>query len=614
MNMMKKYLLTLAAFVAATATFTACSSEEDAVSSAEQEQGVVKTEFTISFPQQMGGFTRQGLDIVQGQATPVFRGLQNIELRPFSLSAASVGSSTTLPSPISLGTTTSTTAGYTLTADQMTTLTNYPSEVSGGHKAHLYKNIEIPIGTRSFMFYGVAKNKEVSSGSANNVNGVLTQEISGTSLGGVSFKLTPICDLSSLPSEATTIANYLTAIATASATVDDKAMTTLDYFPNFKLITTGSWNSVKAVAKQVYMSVKNNTDALSVAIKAAIETAATPSATDTLTFDKAGYSTLTYPANIGLPDGAAYVKWQDTQFVAMNQDNWGLNAATLNNYVYPPSLYYYGLSDIKTVPVSMEENYVSSKTWNDIVKDYTDNADSKDVVQSTTRSIAIVKEMQYAVGRLDVTVATQNGVSTLKDADGNDITIGAGKLPITGILISNQKAVDFEFATTDGTAYTVYDSQMPTGAEGDEPKAYLYPGSSAQATKTHTLVLQTVDATSDDDGNANVKIAVEFLNNTGKTIIGKDKHLIYPGTYFYLIGTLQPYKNYTADNGKTYTNTTTKIAKAFVQDYITTANFKVNSFTNAYDQLPDLRIPSLEIGMSVDLTWQTGISQDITIQ
>ena len=30
MNMMKKYLLTLAAFVAAATSFTACSSEEDA--------------------------------------------------------------------------------------------------------------------------------------------------------------------------------------------------------------------------------------------------------------------------------------------------------------------------------------------------------------------------------------------------------------------------------------------------------------------------------------------------------------------------------------------------------------------------------------------------------
>ena len=48
--MMKKYLFMLAAFVAATATFTACSSEENAVSSAEQEQGVVKAQFTISFP------------------------------------------------------------------------------------------------------------------------------------------------------------------------------------------------------------------------------------------------------------------------------------------------------------------------------------------------------------------------------------------------------------------------------------------------------------------------------------------------------------------------------------------------------------------------------------
>jgi len=56
------------------------------------------------------------------------------------------------------------------------------------------------------------------------------------------------------------------------------------------------------------------------------------------------------------------------------------------------------------------------------------------------------------------------------------------------------------------------------------------------------------------------------------------------------------------------------IKQAFVQDYVTTANFTVNSFKNAYNMLPDLRAPQLEIGLSVDLTWETGITQEITIE
>ena len=107
MNKMKKYLLTLAAFAAATTFFTACSSEDD-LSSAEQDgHGVVKTDFTISFPKQMSATTRQSVAIVQGQTPPVFRGINNIELRPLSLTkeaiiASSDLSSITAPTPITL--------------------------------------------------------------------------------------------------------------------------------------------------------------------------------------------------------------------------------------------------------------------------------------------------------------------------------------------------------------------------------------------------------------------------------------------------------------------------------------------------------------------------------
>ena len=123
MNMMKKYLLTLAAFAAATTFFTACSSEEDVSSS--EGSGVVKAEFTISFPQQMGGFTRQSLAVVQGQATPVFRGIQNIQLFPFSKTKeailAATASSVSTPTSINLLAGTAA-AKYGASADALNTI------------------------------------------------------------------------------------------------------------------------------------------------------------------------------------------------------------------------------------------------------------------------------------------------------------------------------------------------------------------------------------------------------------------------------------------------------------------------------------------------------------
>ena len=615
---MKKYLMMFAVLVATILSFTACSSEDD-LSSAEQDgHGVVKTDFTISFPKQMTATTRQSVAIVQGQTSPVFRGINNIELRPFSLTkeaiiASSDLSSITAPTPITL------TAGTTIGKSGYSATTPNAIDKTGvlytTSNSHLYKDISIAIGTRSFMFYGVAPDETKPSVVYSDAthNGALTKA-TGTTLGDISFSPAPIYTTGS--SEAAEIAAYLTSIATVTVGTGDNAVTTLTYFPNLTSLKVGSWNSVKAAVQQIYSSVYNNTDGLSEAIKTAILTKATDNAgtENTSTGTLAFTANYTYPANIGLPDGAASVLWDNTnkKFNAVTTDNMGLNVSPLTIYAYPASLYYFGLSNIKTMNKSMATEYNDNDSWGTIVGKYTGEG-SSNVVQSTTRSIAIVDEVQYAVGRLDVMVQTENNSANIKDNADNDIAVGATDFPVTGILVGNQRAVDYKFNTkSTASPLTIYDSQMPTGTT-DDPKVYLSTGSSPTA-RTRTLVLETLDASSEDDASANVTIAVEFENKTNKIIVGKDNELIYPNTKFYLIGVLKPYKNYEKTDGITYAGTTDKIKKAFVQDYITTANFKIKSFKNAYNLLPDLRTPNLEIGMSVDLTWKTGITQDITIE
>lgn len=616
----KKYLFMLATLVATILSFTACSSEDD-LSGAEQEgHGVVKTDFTISFPKQMSATTRQSVAIVQGQTSPVFRGINNIELRPFSLTkeaiiASSDLSSITAPTPITLTAGTATTIGKSGYSAITANAIDKTGVLYTTSNSHLYKDISIAIGTRSFMFYGVAPDETQPSGvySAATHNGALTKA-TGTTLGNISFSPAPIYTTSN--SEAEAIADYLTLIANANYGSGADKVTTLTYFPNLTSLKVGSWNSVKAAVQQIYSSVYNNTDGLSEAIKTAILTKATDNAgtENTSTGTLAFTATYTYPANIGLPDGAASVLWDNTnkKFNAVTTDNMGLNVSPLTIYAYPASLYYFGLSNIKTMNKSMATEYNDDDSWGTIVGKYTGEG-SSNVVQSTTRSIAIVDEVQYAVGRLDVIVQTDNNSANIKDNADKDISVGATDFPVTGILVGNQRAVDYKFNTkSTASPLTIYDSQMPTGTT-DDPKVYLSTGSSPTA-RTRTLVLETLDASSVDDASANVTIAVEFENKTNKIIVGKDNELIYPNTKFYLIGVLKPYKNYQDTNGITYVGTTDKIKKAFVQDYITTAKFKIQSFKNAYNLLPDLRTPNLEIGMSVDLTWQTGITQDITIE
>ncbi|MBE6259619.1 MAG: hypothetical protein E7107_02170 [Prevotella sp.] len=637
---MKKYLFMLAMFFGTCLGFTACSSEEDAALNAEQERGVVKTQFTISFPTKMAAGTRQSITVVQGQATPTFRGINSIILRPFTDFKTEVTSGTALSSSLSIS---------GIANNGLFTTNN----------SHLYQDVEVPIGTRSFLFYGTAIASEKAGVTPNALNGSLTANtITPTNtLADISYTPTSIYNERDdenkleVPAYGQVIADYLTAIANAQVTATDattswansKELGTL--YTEFIEMKAGSWTSVKAAIQALYTTVYSRTEAVAGKIRDAIlanytvDDTSKPLATDNAGTGGASTGVLAftdlkndygqYPANIGLPDGAAYVKWDttDKKFKVLTSsspatpDNGGMNFSSLNQYAFPASLYYNGLSNIKTSETSKKDEYKNDVTWEAILNKYTDDAG---VVSSKTRSIAIIDPVQYAVGRLDVAVQS---TATLKDNEKKDITVGEN-FPITGILVGNQKAVNFKFETTPTVAatsasdiFTVYDSQIPTTESTITKTCRMYGGTIDESNFnqycTHTLVLETADCSADDDLN-NVAIAVEFTNNTTVTIVGKDKKLIYPGTKFYLVGTLQPYKNtsvkYQASHLPTGKTTNDVINRAFVQDYTTKVTFNVKSLENAYNVVPDLRNPHLEIGLSVDLTWVSGITQTIDIQ
>jgi hypothetical protein len=54
----------------------------------------------------------------------------------------------------------------------------------------------------------------------------------------------------------------------------------------------------------------------------------------------------------------------------------------------------------------------------------------------------------------------------------------------------------------------------------------------------------------------------------------------------------------------------------FIQDYLTTATFKIgaNSLKNAFITVPDLRSTQTSLGLSVDLNWREGLNfSDVTL-
>ena len=131
-------------------------------------------------------------------------------------------------------------------------------------------------------------------------------------------------------------------------------------------------------------------------------------------------------------------------------------------------------------------------------------------------------------------------------------------------------------------------------------------------------MLDNFNATSaaNDVPQDKVYIALEFVNNSGTDFFG-EHNIIRNGGTFYLIGELDPAKvnepiwptnhplpPYNADGSSQ------KIARVFMQDFMTTANFVIgeNSLKHAYMTVPDLRYSALTLGLSVDIQWSTGLN------
>ena len=100
------------------------------------------------------------------------------------------------------------------------------------------------------------------------------------------------------------------------------------------------------------------------------------------------------------------------------------------------------------------------------------------------------------------------------------------------------------------------------------------------------------------------RIRLATYKNTGQDFYGKDG-IVPNGGKFYLVGQLNP-------TSKTLTNVTN--VSVFLKDYTTTATVKISSLQNAYNTIPDLRANEMELGLSVDLEWTTGVSYDVEIQ
>ena len=462
------------------------------------------------------------------------------------------------------------------------------------------------------------------------------------------------------------ILTFLNAILHASATVGNSTVkwsetSSLDLrilYNNFKSMRAGSSASLQAAIEMLYfeglLSKKTNanndltdeTTALATAICNVIEGNATGT-NAIVTIDQVNKKLTFKPAIAGYPEvmpaGSAVLGiTTDTNgiesftYVLPNNSSYFVDATALNvpakaRYVYPANLYYFGNSgilvskDLKTDLYNADETTgsTSKDLWEKIAN--TTNFSDGARITSDTKSIAIQDQVQYAVGRLDVKVSTyktSTGPTTLLDAtkkDANEVSID--DLKLTGVLIGGQRAVNWKFDSESAPddQYIIYDNIIKSCKLDDnnpETGDGIAVTNSAFASITntptvigynHTLVLQTKKYTAasgvdPSSGDQTVNVLLEFQNN-GKAFEGKDG-TIGKGCKFYLLGVLDMSK---------LTGSAVKSDYIFQQDYITCANFTIASLEKAVNVIPDLRDPQIELGLSVNLTWNTGNTFDIEI-
>lgn len=294
-----------------------------------------------------------------------------------------------------------------------------------------------------------------------------------------------------------------------------------------------------------------------------------------------------YPASLGLPDGAAVLKWGRTDgssygFVPQIKATPEAQISGIDRYAYPPELYYYDNSTIRTSNTEVKQNdYEGATSWTALLASYDDGT----AVTSNTKSVAIEHPLQYAVARFQATARAES--VTLPDYGGTEVAVD---FPITGLIVSGQYPQNYDFTprydtkATDAEHY-IYDSCLSS------TELSL---STTPTNDFYTLVLQSRDEES-------VNVLLELLN-TGEDFKGYEGGIVYKGTKFYLLGKVDLKKVNKEDDAYNSLDADTK-SRIFTKDHITTVGMVVKTLANAYNVMPNIQSDRLELSVQINLKW-----------
>ena len=430
------------------------------------------------------------------------------------------------------------------------------------HNNYYVDHCHLMTGTDRMLVYGKSK----PSSNDLSVNGKLSDlPTKRTKTENITFSLSSIQSSTTPHADATALADYMTAIAKSTGWSTTEDVTLKSFYKDFIHINSegagmmsGSAAHINAFVAALRAQLENRSDAVSTAIKTNIG-------------NNTSIAGNTYPRSIGLPDGAAVIRWMGTKFEVRTTTTTLDNINGITRYTYPAELVFFTDSPIRTssteVPVTAYQNASPSMAWSDFLDTYYNTSTA---VNNNTKAVAVVNPLQYGVANLQLTLTGM--AATLKDAKDKVVdNADMNHLPLTGVIIGGQHTVGY--------------NMKPQGDQTDVDGRFIYEKNIVSGNSINTLVLQSYD-------NEKVPIILEFENNTGKAFTGKDG-TVYPDTRFYLIALIDP-----AGQG-----TGAYAGRVFTQDYTTTMSMSVSSLANAYTSMPDLLAPRLEVGVQVVTKW-----------
>ena len=519
-----------------------CSSADDIADDANSQQAAQQVDLLVSVGSKTSQSNKLSASALRRAAT--FQGMEGLVAIPFHTDGAAVAP---------------TDHPYL----DMVSTTEESSRVEG-HNNYYVDHCYLMPGTDRMLVYGKSK---PSPSADQTVNGVLSAlPAVRTKLEDIRFSLTSIRNTTEVHTEAQALADYMTSIANSTGWSTTEDVTLKSYYTDFIHVTaeggglmSGAAAHINAFVAALRAQLESRYDAVSTAIKNNID-------------NNTSIASNTYPRSIGLPDGAAAIRWTGNQFEVRTASSPLDNINGITRYTYPAALVFFTDSPIRTsmtdVPKSTYQN--ASMAWSNFLDAYYNNSQT---VNTSTKAVAVVNPLQFGVANLRLTLTGM--IPNIKDAKNNAVTNASmSTLPLTGVIIGGQHTVGY--------------NMKPQGEQTDVDGRFIYETNITTETagkSINTLVLQSYD-------NEKVPILLEFENNTAYPFTGKDG-IVYPGTRFYLIGMIDPAGKGTG----AYAN------RVFTQDYTTTMSMVVSSLANAYTCMPDLLAPRLEVGVQVVTKW-----------